>query len=397
MRRNLYVICCLILVSLMLAGCWDRRELNEIAIAVGMGLDKDGAQVRISSQLVNPGEVASTRNARGYSTPVTVYSATEATTLEALKKLTTMSPRQIFSSHLRVLVIGEELARQGIADILDGLSRMNEFRTDFFILVARNNSAMSILETLTPSEKIPANGLYTMLNTSAKTWAPTVKMTLDKVMSDISNPTKDSVLSGIRIIGNESAGHSKSNLERTHPAARLQNSGLALFKKGRLIDWMNEEESKGYNYIRGNVKRTAGHLTCPEGGTVGVEVIRTKSKVKGKVRNGKPQISVDLFVEQDIGEVKCKLDLSKEETIRQLEKISVQKLKDILEAAIRKAQKNKADIFGFGEAIEDADPRTWLRIKDDWDRYFGELDVTVHVDAPIRRTGTISNSAQGKE
>ena len=75
-------------------------------------------------QIVNPGEVASNEcGLVDIVPPVTVFSATETTTLEAVRKISTAAPRQIFPSHLRILVIGEQLAREGIADLLDGLLR----------------------------------------------------------------------------------------------------------------------------------------------------------------------------------------------------------------------------------------------------------------------------------
>jgi spore germination protein KC len=133
-------------------------------------------------------------------------------------------------------------------------------------------------------------------------------------------------------------------------------------------------------------------LTCPKGDELTVEVVRASSKITGKVAGGKPKIEVHIFAEENVGEVQCELDLTKSETIEQLEAIAEKKLKKIITASIRKAQKHKADIFGFGEAIEDADPKAWLGMKKDWGSRFAELDVSVHTDVEIRRLGTTNNS-----
>jgi spore germination protein KC len=391
-RSRVNVIYLLIIVTIGLTGCWDRREMNDLAIAVGMGLDKNGNLIQVTSQIVNPSEVTTRRGGGGYTSPVTILSAAQPTTIEALAKLSTISPRKIYSSHLRVLVIGEELARQGIEKILDGVSRNHEFRSDFYLIIARKTSAKKVLEILTPIEKIPSNKMFSMLEMSEKTWAPTVKMQLDNFISDLSNPTKDTVLTGVMIFGDQEEGQQRSNVTKSEPYANLQYMGLALFKQDKLVDWLNEEESKGYNYIMGNVKKTIGHISCPQGGTLAVEVSRTKSKIKGKVVNGEPHISIKLFVEQNIGEVQCKIDLTQSETIAQLEKISREKLTEIMKSSISKAQKNKTDIFGFGESIEDSDPKAWMEMKKDWDQHFAKLNVTVEVDVQTRRLGTISNS-----
>ena len=44
-------------------------------------------------------------------------------------------------SHLRIVVFGEELAREGIAKAIDFLLRDHEIRADFYMLVAREERA----------------------------------------------------------------------------------------------------------------------------------------------------------------------------------------------------------------------------------------------------------------
>jgi spore germination protein KC len=39
MKRKSLLICVLILMQLFLTGCWSRQELNNLAIAVGIGID----------------------------------------------------------------------------------------------------------------------------------------------------------------------------------------------------------------------------------------------------------------------------------------------------------------------------------------------------------------------
>ncbi|TXK84790.1 Ger(x)C family spore germination protein [Paenibacillus sp. N3.4] len=381
----------LILLSTLLSGCWDRHELNDLAIAVGLGFDRNGDQFKVTTQIVNPNEVAS-KKASGYSTPITTLTATATSTLEAVRKLTTSAPRKIFLSHMRIIVIGEDLARSGISDVMDGISRDHEMRSDFYLIVAKGTTAENVLKILTPIERIPANKMFKTLETSEKSWAPTVSIQLDRFLSNLSNPTRQSVLTGIVINGDVKKGKTKENLGRTNPHAVLAYSGLALFKEDKLLDWMNDQESKGYNYIMGNVRSTIGHVTCPQGGTIAMEVVRSNTKVKGKVVSGKPQIDISIHIEENISEVQCKIDLLAPGAIHELELINEQNLRRIVLSSINKAKKNKADIFGFGDAIESASPKLWTQIKADWDTHFADLQIVIHPDVQIRRLGTTNNS-----
>lgn len=393
MNRKFIMLGMLILVLAVNTGCWNRRELNELAIEVAVGFDKAGDQYRITSQVVDPGEVAAKEGGSGRTTVIT-YQATADTPFEARRKMTTMSPRKIYSAHIRMVVIGEELARDGIKNFLDFLSRDHEHRADFFIVVAKGTSAENVLKILTPLEKIPANELFDSLKTSERAWAPTSGVTLHDLLSDLVSKGKHPVLTGLKVKGSQEIGESKENIEVMDTPTQLQYTGLGVFKKDKLVGWLNETESKGYNYIMDNVKSTVGHIRCPKGGKAVLEVIRSKADMKGKVKNGKPEADVEIRLEANVGEVECKgLDLTQTNTIYEMEARSAEKIKEFAEKTIKKAQKKyKADIFGFGEAIRRADPKFWKQIEKNWDQEFPDLPVNVKVDLKIRRTGTVSQS-----
>jgi spore germination protein KC len=203
------------------------------------------------------------------------------------------------------------------------------------------------------------------------------------------------VLTGLRIVGNKETGETSGNVQEIAPSARLQYSGLAVFRKDRLIGWLNETESRGYNFIRGKVQSSVGFVACPRGGKVVSEIIRTQTTIKGNVYRGEPQVNIKMQVEANVGEVECNdLDLTQVGTIYDIEKKEEEKIEEIMKMAVRKAQKSyKADIFGFGEAIHRADPRTWKSIKKNWDyEHFAELPVNIKVNFKIRRLGTIGSS-----
>jgi spore germination protein KC len=286
------------------------------------------------------------------------------------------------------------LAREGILKAMDYLSRDYELRTDFYILIAKGTTAKNVLSTLTPLEKIPANTLYRSIEASEKVWAATAAaVTLDELITNMVSEGKHPVLSGVQVTGDIETGRTKKNLEVIQPAAKLQNAGLAVFRKDKLIGWLTEEESKGYNYILNHVKSTIGHVPCPQGGIIAFEVTKSKAAIKGSVRNREPQINIKLSAEQNVGEVECQIDLTKVETLSELEKQSQQKLQQIITDSIKVVQnKYKVDIFGFGEVIHRADPKAWKSLKKDWDKHFVDLNVNVQVKVKIKRVGTLTNS-----
>ncbi len=390
MYPRMIMICLSILI---LSGCWNSRELNEIGIAVGLGIDKtDDGQVLVTVQLVNPAEI-SAKQSGGARAPIVTYQEKGDTVFEALRRMTKTVPRKTFFPHLRMLVIGEELAKEGIATSLDLLERDQEFRPDFYVVIAKDHEAQDILDLLVPVEKITAQNLFTKLETSAKVWAPTVALKFGNLLNEFTSEGKQPVLSGVQIKGDEIAGKSMENLQTGDPATRLQYTNLAVFKGDRLKGWFDEPQSKGYNYITGNVSSTIVNVPCKDKGSVSIEILRTKAKVNGKIKDDQPIINVHLEAVGNVGEVECPINLQKSETIKQLENQTEKDIKEKINSSISAAQKEfQLDIFGFGEVIHRKDPSYWSKAKTDWDNIFSEIKVNVHVKAQIRQTGRRSNS-----
>lgn len=387
-----------ILLSLMITllifitGCWNSRELDTLAIVVGMGIDKFNDQYKVSVQVVEPSEVAGKKG--GGAAPVVTYQATGRSIFEALRRMTTVSPRKMYMSHLRILIFGESLAREGIGNALDFLSRDHEVRTDFYIVVARQTNAEDALRVLTHLEKIPAYKIFTTLKTSEVEWAPTTTVTLDRLITELVSEGRHPVLTGLRIEGEQETGGSKKNIETIDSPVKLYNSGMAVFKGDKQIGWLNEDESATFTFVSDRIKSTAGSVSCPQGeGKVTIEVIRSKTKVKGSVSDGQPRIDIEINPEVSAAEVQCAVDLTETETITTLEKLLNQKLEEYIKTNIRRVQKNfKTDIFGFGEVIYRSDPKAWSKLKDNWNQTFANIPVTVKVTHKIRRLGTLSNS-----
>ncbi|WP_248928073.1 Ger(x)C family spore germination protein [Paenibacillus hamazuiensis] len=231
MLRNLGLSIMLILLLLTATGCWSRMELNDIAIVVALGIDKKDGQYSVSVQLVNPSEVSGKKTGGGKGAPVVTHVASDATMFEAIRKMTTNAPRRLYFSHLRMLILSEQVAKEGVAKALDLLSRDHEFRSDFYIAVAKGAPAERILEIYTaPMETIPANKMYKALDTSSKIWAYSGKVTLDELISDMLRVGRQPVLTGIEIVGQRNgAARSQQNMERIKPYSVLQFSNLAVY------------------------------------------------------------------------------------------------------------------------------------------------------------------------
>ncbi len=380
---------------LLVTGCWDKDELNELGIALALGIDMQGDLYKVSAQVVLPTEIASKSRSGGNGNAVTVYDATAPTLYEAIRKLIETSPRVLYIPQLRVVVLGEDYARRGISNMVETLMRDVFARTDYFVVVAKGAKAEDILQVSTPLERIPANQVYSSLLASSKTWAPTSTVTIDELMKRLVTEGVEAVLTGIQIVrSTPPAGDDENNnLEPIKPRTELRVSSLAVFDNDRLIGWLNEEESKGYNYIRDQVNQSFGHIAYGNG-LVGVRILQSTTDVKAKIINGEPHIQIKVTNMNAIVEMgTTELSLRSREDYRRIEQECSDSVVHILQNTCDVLQhKFKVDIFGFGSLIHQTHPKVWKTLKQDWSKTFSGLKIDLSADVHVKRVGQLGDN-----
>lgn len=166
------------------------------------------------------------------------------------------------------------------------------------------------------------------------------------------------MLTGVEVVGNASEGDKMSNLEQSVPKASLKYRSLAVFKKDRMVGWLSDEETSGYNYITDNVVKTSGNLIGDDGRPIVIEAIRTTTKRKMKMVGGEPHIYIHVKAECNVQEVHSKDNMEAESVIRQLERKSEERIILRMETAVKQInERYNVDIMGFGQMIYRANPK----------------------------------------
>jgi len=392
MKKFKYTIILILLIPL-LTSCWSRKELNELAITTGLAIDKQDDNYLITAQVLNPSEIATSQQTSSR-LPIVTFTRTGQTIFEALRNLTHESPRRLYLSHVRMVILGEEVALEGIQEVLDFISRDHEMRTDFYIAVAKGQEGREVLKVLSPLEKIPTMRMFNSIETASKNIATVKGVHLDELITKIITKGINPVLTGIYVKGPKDIGNDIANVEKIDPPTSMQTDYLAAFKEDKLVGWLTKDESKGLKYIENDVTNTIITIPC-EDGKLSIELYNVSSSVEGSVSNGSPKVKIKLRSEGIIGEVQCKLDLTKPETLEELNKKIEENQKEKIQEVVDRAQKDlKSDILSFGSAIHRADPKGWKSLSEKWDEEFPTVEVEYDIKADIRRLGTISESFQ---
>ncbi|WP_375533171.1 Ger(x)C family spore germination protein [Paenibacillus terreus] len=375
----------------LLSGCWENQELNEIAFVLGLGIDKAKDGYKVSMQVVIPSQIESAGGGGG--TPVTLYTYKVPTVYEAFRNFTLKSPRQSYLGHVRVLIIGEELARSGMAETLDVLKRSREMRTDYYILVAKHAKASEVLSVFTPLEKIPANSMFKSAKASDKATAATITVQMDEFMNSLVTEGQQPVLTGVEIIGKSGGGQVK-NIQNIQPATKLHFGDVAVFRKDRLVGWLNELESIGFSYAMDRVYTNSGAIFGNDGKKIVVEALSSHTKRKVKIINGKPHIYLHASLVANIQAVQSGMDITTPSALAKLEQEGEKRVVRLMETTVDTLiDKYNSDALGFGQLIYKDDPKAWRELrKEGATDYLKNIEVHYAANVLINRIGVTGNS-----
>ncbi|MEH7438354.1 Ger(x)C family spore germination protein [Neobacillus drentensis] len=389
MKKCLITIIILLLLLPVLSGCWNQKELTDLAFVMALGIDKGKEKkFNLSFQLVNPGNVSTGQTGGGNGLPIAVYRSSGDTITEAARNATKKVSRRLYYAHTNVVVISEEVAKESLLYVLDALDRDPEFRTTTELVIAKGSKAEDIVTTLTILDRLPVTKITKQIKFSESMLGENMSLNIDDFLNGLLSNGKQPIANGYRLVGDKPKARKAENLQKTTTDAFLQSDGLAVFNKGKLRGWIKHDKARGIIWVLDKVKSTDININW-EGkkNALSVSPIRSKTKVSVRIVNDKPIINVKIENEGWISEANTAIDLDNPEVIAQIEKLTEKEITKQIHASVKEAQKLKSDILGFGEKVHIANPRLWKKIQGNWDEEFSGLQVNVHVDSYIRRQG----------
>lgn len=378
---------------LMLTGCWNYYELNNIAICTGIAIDKINDKYEVTYLISNAkkNEVSSKEGEAG----TTSYKGTGDTIQDAINDLQIKMPFEPYNGHLVVTIISETIAQEGIENVLDLLARDTETRNFFYLLLSKNTNASDILEIISPLQTFPSQTIASDIETSSEKTSLIYKITYNDFIYNLLEQGKNPVLNSVTIIGDKEKGTDSKELSNTVPKATIKIDTLGIFKEDKLLGFATTDESKGINLLSNNVENFYVKTKCEDKYIMNyVENIKTKTNID--IKNNK--VNVDIKGTSTILEVNCKINLEDENTIKKIENDIKNELNKILTQSLNLVQKKyTTDVLGYGEIVHKKYPNEWKKIKNNWDEIFKNLKVETNIDIKIEEQGSLIQTIKEEE
>ena len=396
--RRALLVALSVFTAVYLAGCWDRREIEEIGFVAGVAIDFDPEtdDILLTVQIAKPFAIG--RGAPGGGSvserPFWTVAAQGKTVLDAVAQLTQKSPRPTVWAHNEMVVFGEAFARNGIGDALDFLTRHRESRLRVQPLVVRGfTAAYAAFTTESELNPIPSDALQNTLKAAFTRLSTTTMISVNEVLQILHTDGIEMLLPAFTLEPvSPEEGTFEGELKRESIAYTARFVGSAVFRQDQLVGFLDPREARGRQWIVGSADRAVVVVPHPHapGQEVSLQVTSSSRKITFHDGEGGPSFRVAVDVTANLGDSDSPIDPLDPQVWTQLQDRLADAIESEMRSALRKAQlEYNSDVFGFGEYLYRRRPDVWARLGPDWDRIFRTVAVETSVNTELAGPGLV--------
>jgi spore germination protein KC len=372
----------LILCSMMtwLAGCSpDVQEISDIALVMATGIDynKDTHKYVFTSYCVLPTTTSMEKTGK---LSEWVATATGNSILDAARNLRDRAGKTLVWQHNKFFIVGEAAARNSLYDIVDFLTRNRQFRITSYLIVSEGK-AEEKLNVKSEIRELVSNELLGIIR-NEKEWGKSFNLIVKDIANRYSSPYRGFVL------GRLNTSRRSKNTEKF-----LFLRGGAVINKGKLVDWLDGDEVRVVHLFSEKSQWKDFEFTET------VDFKSTKVTIYFKVADriirsnfaqGKPNLDIKLNLKATLGEMNHHLAVSDTNTLMELEQAASKHVERMMDKSLNHFQKGlKVDLLGFSDYFIQYHPKSWEKLKNEWEDVYPTMPIQVHAVVRIEKLGMI--------
>lgn len=353
------------------AGCIYSRGIEELGMIMALGIDKGGKEHHLVTVCMPIFEKEAEKK-------VIRLSSEGSSVDDALEKISQNTELDLVTGQIRSIVIGEELAREGIAYHLDIATRDSDFPLNAAIMVSKGKA--NEFMQYEPKED-PRIGIYLRdLLTSAEK-------------------------RGLIMDADLNTFYIKKNAEGWDPCLpylEITDKGVtfvgrALFQFDRMVGFLTVEENKIETIMDEQATITPLSFDDPFVKTgdgkgkaqVNIQVNSAKSKVRTSFENGQVKVSIKVKMVAEILDKESGVDLLDPKIMSIYNTSLADQFSRRAESMLAKTQELQTDPLGIGAYFRMQNYKTWEALGGDetWGDYWMTADVKVETELNISRFG----------
>ncbi|MEC0256094.1 Ger(x)C family spore germination protein [Paenibacillus lautus] len=372
MKRAWILVC---IVSLLLSGCWDNKEVQDINYITAMGVDYKDDKYIIYVQMLDFATIAKQESSKPTEkAPIWVGRGTGTTLTEALIDLYTSSQQRISWGHVTALVLSESVLKpKQLSQVFDLTNRSQEIRYTKWIYGTQDK--MEDLFTVSPFFQL--SPLHSLLHEPRESY---IQFSFIRPIQFVNfirlyrEKAATVVLPSLHI----SAQNWSENLKQ-HPI--LEVNGGFLIKNKELMGWLKRSDLLGIRWLASPQSHAA-------------IIVRDNDEAVGSIRLEKPQSSIEVIRKPNDASYRIKLNIIG--TVQNMyKKVGIKEMKRLTEDTLRKELYNTfhkaalihADPYELCLQLYRIDPKLWKKLEKEKKDIYDETSLEFDIDVNIRYWG----------
>lgn len=376
MRGKIGKISFLLLLVLVLSGCWDYEDINKRSITLSLGIDKKDGDIIFNGEIA---QLVSSSNKIGSTASITdvyQFNSMGKDFEEARYNFDYKIPTMDFSGSVISVVISKEYAQEiGLESYINRFSFISGFRPSALVVISEQHTEElfkeKVLNDISTGHSIQNIVRY------LERGGTSIYTTIQNVRQNISFKEIGFLLPYIK--------KEKDTIEYL---------GLAVIKDSKFIGVIKAGDSTGTIYLINNKASHDETIPNPQNkdNLLSIKTKIKKKKITTSVVDNKINIDVNLDLNSMILYEYTRQSIS-EETVKELEAIIANKVKEEVISSIERSQKEfKSDIFGFARYFKGDNPQIYKTIN--WIEEYPNVSFNVHVKTKITSFNLINTKVK---
>lgn len=362
------------LLTFLLAGCWDFKQIDNYYILTGLGVDKDSETNELIVTTRVPAPITGLQTSSTFTREGRVISRKGRSILEATQRIGNELKKEIYLGHLQVIIISKEAAETGINNIIDSVSRNPQIQRKLYVMLSEGR-AKEVIGAINQLDVAPIQDISNMLDINKTNYY--IPVTLDQFLYRYRGVGFDPSLPIIS---------SKNNI--------VEVSGMGIFKNDKLVGELSGEETRAMSllispdfsseYYTVQKKINDRHLN----NLITIETKHVNRNIKVYLKENHIDAHLKIKLIGKIVEYPMWMEEEDDEKVYEIASKHLEEyIKSNLERVIEKSKKYNSDLLGIGKYVRAKHMSYWDEIN--WDEEYRNTDFKIDIEVVIESSASI--------
>lgn len=345
----------IILTLLLCTGCFDYKEINDLAIINAIGVDYENDEYVITLEILNDQIDKDSSKITSYTKVGHGKNLTSAIE-NAADKLS----KQLIFNHIKLMILSKSIIEEKFENIIDLFLRNTYFRENFYVISATKNKPETLLNHTTNEAPIASTAITDTLESISYSSNTNVLKKFDEIVEEVITYGIDTCFSNITLKDNE-----------------FIVDGMSIFNNYSYKSNLNNEYVKIYNLLTDNFDRPTYTINYDN---LSFTTAINNGKINTEIKNGTINVTGNLMgriIDND-----PKYNIRDPKNLEKIDNDFTNLLNKKISEFIKVLQDNNSDILGITRNYY---KKTRTKDKD----YWLKLDIKSNIKFNINKKGLI--------